>query len=91
MSKIHEDSKGLKEAAMQVYEAIRAELEPEHIGKIIAIEPESAKYVLGITLSDVNAACRREFGTKPVFIFSVGGGGVKLFGSRTSARILGRA
>ena len=92
MAELDQGPRNVEEAAMKLYETkLRAELEPEHLGKVIAVEPESGRYVLGATLKDVDRACLGQFGGKPVYIFCVGGGGVKLFGNRESGRVLGRA
>lgn len=37
--------------AKQVYERLKADLEPAHEGKIVAIHPESGEYFLGQTLN----------------------------------------
>jgi hypothetical protein len=91
MPVLDEEQQRFKDAAKRVYEEkLRAKLEPEHIGQVSAVEPESEDYVLGASLKEVDAACRARFGSKPVYIFCVGGGGAKLFGSRGSARLLAR-
>lgn len=92
MPQLDEDQRMVEEAAIRVYEEqLRAKLEPEHNGKVIAVEPESGRYVLGTSLKEVDTRCLAQFGPAPVYIFCVGGGGVKLFGSRGSGRILRRA
>ena len=71
------------EAARKVYEdKLKDQLEREHFGELIAVEPESGDYVLGKTFSELDRARRERFGQKPVHIFRVGGGGaVKIRGS----------
>ena len=87
MPKLDDAQRQLMETAKTIYEEkLKPILEPQHIGKVIAVEPESGDYVLGASLTEVDAACRARFGSRPVRIFSVGGGGVKLFGNRASAR-----
>ena len=88
MPKLENSQRQLMETAKTIYEEkLKAQLEPEHVGKVIAVEPQSGDYVLGASLKEVDATCRTRFGSKPVRIFCVGGGGVKLFGNRDSARI----
>ena len=83
MSMLSQDQQRFVEAAKKVYEEkLKDQLERDHIGEVIAIEPESGDYVLGKTLSEVDGARRERFGQKPVHIFRVGGGGaVKIGGS----------
>ena len=77
--------------AERVYEERwKSILETEHLGEVIALEPDSGEYVLGTTLRDVDAARRQTFGTKPVHIFRVGGGAaVRIGGAFRHARISG--
>ncbi len=79
------------EAARKVYaECWQPQLEREHFGKVIAIEPESGEYVLGNTLSEASKAARVQFHKKPVHIFRIGGGGaVKIGGAIACGRISG--
>jgi hypothetical protein len=80
---------GVAELANKLYEEkLRASLEPDNIGKIIAIEPDSGGHVLGLTLEEIDEACQRRFGTKPVHVFRIGGrGAVKIMGSRRIERV----
>ena len=50
----------------------RAILEPEHINKFVAIEPESAESFLGTTLSEAMAAARRAFPDRLAHAMRVG-------------------
>ena len=69
------------DAAKRIYdERLRDELEAEHRGEIIAVEPTSGDYVLGATIGEVDEACRQRFGPKPVHTFRVGGGGAVKIG-----------
>ena len=62
--------------AKSIYDnELKERLEHEHFGEIIALDPVSHDYVLGKTLKDVDAACRKRFDSKPVYIFRIGGGG----------------
>ncbi|MCY2992850.1 MAG: hypothetical protein NTY19_33960 [Planctomycetota bacterium] len=55
---ISEESKAVAEKARQIYESrFRGELEPEHEGRYLCIEPTSGTYFLGNTFDQaVNAA-----------------------------------
>ncbi len=83
MSSPSQDQQRFVEAAKKVYEEkLKVQLEQDHFGEVIAVEPESGDYVLGKTLGDVDRACCERFGQKPVHTFRVGGGGaVKIGGS----------
>ena len=80
------------DSAKQVYEdRWRTQLEATNFGNVIALEPESGDYVLGRDFREVDAASRQRFGSKPVYIFRVGGGGaVRIGGAATRGRLLGR-
>lgn len=65
-------------------------LEPDHLGKLIAVEPDSGDYVLGKDIWDLEAERERKFGDKLVYIFRVGGGAaVKIGGPIRHARLSG--
>ena len=85
---LDESARRVVEAAKQVYEEkLRAQLEPQFIGQIIAIEPESGDYVLGRTFQEVSQASRTRFHPKQTYMFRVGGGGaVKIRRSLKSDR-----
>lgn len=77
--------------AERVYEERwKSILETEHLGEVIALEPDSGDYVLGKTLREVDAARRQKFGMQPVHIFRVGGGAaVRIGGAFHHARVSG--
>jgi hypothetical protein len=77
--------------AERVYaERLKHVLEPDHFGKLIAVEPDSGDYVLGKDFWELDAACQPKFGTKLVHIFRVGGGAaVKIGGPIRHARLPG--
>jgi hypothetical protein len=83
MSSLNQEQQQFVDAAKKVYqEKLKDELERDHFGEVIAVEPESGEYVLGKTLADVDRTCCERFGQKPVHTFRVGGGGaVKIGGS----------
>ncbi len=63
-------------AARKVYEErLKDRLEEQHPGEVIALDPESGEYVLGKTLAEVDRACHERFGSRPVHVFRIGGGG----------------
>lgn len=71
----------LVENAERVYDqTLRARLEADHFGSLIALDPESGDYVLAETFREIDAAAQRRFGNKPVHIFRVGGGGAVRIG-----------
>jgi hypothetical protein len=76
-------SNDLVEKARRVYdERLKAKLEAEHFGEVIAVEPDSGEYVLGKDLMAVSKACREKFAGKLTYTFRVGGGGaVKIGGA----------
>ena len=51
---------------------LRAILEPEHVNEFVAIEPESAEYFLGKTLSEAMAAARRAYPDRLAHAMRVG-------------------
>ena len=74
-------SQEVMEQARRVYdERLREELEAEHFGEVIAVEPESGEYVLGKDFMAVSQACRQMFGNQMTYTFRVGGGGAVKFG-----------
>ena len=76
------------EAAKKVYEErLKARLEEQHPGEIIAVEPEAGDYVLGKTLAEVDRACRERFGSKPVHVFRIGGGSAVQVGGGWRGRL----
>ena len=77
--------------AERVYaERLKHILEPDHLGKLIAVEPDSGDYVLGKDFWELEAARAPKFGSKLVYTFRVGGGAaVKIGGSIRNARLPG--
>lgn len=51
---------------------LRAILEPEHVDKFVAIEPDSGEYFLGKTLSEAMAAARRAYPDRLAHAMRVG-------------------
>ena len=76
------------DAAKKVYDQrLKERLEEQHPGEVIAVEPESGDYVLGATLAEVDRACHQRFGSKPVHVFRIGGGGAVKIGGGWHGRI----
>ena len=71
------------EKARRVYdERLKTDLEAEHFGEVIAVEPESGEYVLGKDFMAVSQSCRQKFSGKLTYTFRIGGGGaVKIGGA----------
>ncbi len=82
-------SQSVAEKARRVYEErLKLQLEAQHFGEVIAVEPESGEYVLGRDLQEVTVARRAKFGTKLVYTFRIGGGGaVKIGGASLNGRL----
>ncbi len=71
------------EKAKLVYDqTLKSRLEPQHVGELIAVEPDSGEFVLATTINEMNQSTRLRFGTKPVHIFRVGGGAAVKIGVR---------
>lgn len=85
------DRKELVEAARQMYdEQLKARLEAEQFGQVIALDPDTGNYVLGRDFAEVDAARRAQLGDRPVYVFRIGGGGVvKIGGAFRDARVSG--
>ncbi|MEX0820464.1 MAG: hypothetical protein WD070_12760 [Pirellulaceae bacterium] len=88
MSSLSEEQRRFVEAATKVYQdKLKDQLETEHFGEVIAVEPNSGDYVLGKSFGEVDRACRERFGTTPVHIFRVGGGGAVKIGGTCFGRV----
>ena len=89
MSALQVQDEGLVTDALRVYEEdLKERLEADHFGEIIAVEPNSREYVLGKTYREIDQARQKRFGTHPVYIFRIGGGGaVKIGGAIARGRV----
>ena len=86
MSVLDHDKDEFVQNAKKVYaQSLKHKLEPEHIGKIIGLEPESGDYELGDSLKEVGEKCYERFAPRLVYYFRVGGGGAVSFGVAQSA------
>lgn len=88
MSSLSQDQQQFVQSAKKIYEEkLKIQLERDHFGEVIAVEPESGEYILGKTYRDVDVARRERFGQKPVHIFRVGGGGAVKIGGGYLGRV----
>jgi hypothetical protein len=68
-----QQSMELAHRARTIYEAqLRARLESSNLDDFVAIEPESAEYFLGKTLSEAIQAARAAHANRLPFVFRVG-------------------
>jgi len=57
----------------EIYNGLRAVLEPAHNGQFIAIEATSGKHFIGENRSDAVGAARKEFPDQVLFVRRIGG------------------
>ncbi|MBM80545.1 MAG: hypothetical protein CMJ78_08125 [Planctomycetaceae bacterium] len=76
-----------REHALSMYEELRDQLEREHHGELLALEPTSGEYVIAKTIGQASNLFRSRFGMLPAFYIRIGGGSVV----RTGGAIHGRA
>jgi hypothetical protein len=63
----------LIDKANEIYESLKAELEPKYNGKFVAIEIESKKHFIGDTRDEAVAEAKKEFPESVVFGKRIGG------------------
>lgn len=68
----------------QVYTQIRAELEAEHKGEVVAIEPESGDYFLGKTMGEAGDKAREKHPNKVFYFARIGHRAVHVLRRRRS-------
>ena len=68
--------------ATHVWAALEEERLPQHKGEIIAIEPESGDYFLGLKAMEAGDKAKAKYSDKLFFFARVGGGGVTRFHGR---------
>jgi hypothetical protein len=56
----------------EVYEKFRGQLESNHNGEIVAIEPESGEYFVGQTLNDADAKAYAKHPDKWIYFVRIG-------------------
>lgn len=62
------------EQSREAYDTLRLDLEDQHPGAIIGLDPASREYVLGQSIGEVSKECQERFGEQPVYITRIGGG-----------------
>lgn len=78
----HEQKSDLADRALAVYdEHLKADLERDHFGKLIAVEPESGGYVVATDFQEFVKKTAAKFGGAPTYMFRVGGGGAVRIGA----------
>ena len=68
-------------------DSLKEQLETEHLGSLIALDPETGDYVIGPTFREIDQAAQERFGTRRTHIFRVGGGGAVRIGVGSHARV----
>jgi len=66
------DKEELAARGKEVYSRIRAQLELEHKGEIVAIEPESGEYFLGRTTIEAIDKAEEKYPDKVFYLVRVG-------------------
>jgi hypothetical protein len=66
------DRRKLSTRGKEIYERIREELEPEHKGKIVAIEVDSGDYFLGENVIEATNKGREKHPDKVFYVVRIG-------------------
>jgi hypothetical protein len=67
------DTHSVIERAKRIYsEQLRAVLEPQHLNRFVAVEPESGEYFLGDTFDEAVAAARTKHPSRLTHIIRIG-------------------
>lgn len=75
MKPTDEERREFSEKAQRVYrDRLQADLERDHFGKVLALDPESGEYAIGLTFGQASSAFRGQFGTRPAYYLQIGGG-----------------
>ena len=56
----------------QIYAVLREKLEPEHKGRIVAIDPDTGDYFLGNTLFEADKKARQKYPGKVFYAVKIG-------------------
>ena len=56
----------------EIYEKIKAKLEPDHNGEIVAIDVDSGEYFVGKTLLEANDKAREKYLNKQLYFARIG-------------------
>ena len=80
-----EQSRSIAERAKAIYaDRLRVELEAEHRGRYVAIEPDSADYYLADSFGDAVREARKAHPDRICFVIRVGHGAAIHIGGMTS-------
>lgn len=80
-----ERTKSIAERAKSIYsERLQRELEAEHHGEYVAIEPDSGEYYLADSFGHAVAAARRAYPDRISFVIRVGHGAAIHMGGMTN-------
>ena len=72
------------ESAKAHYESnLRAQMEEEHLGKFIAVEPESGQFFIGETFMECALQAKKEIPDKMSFVIKIGSDAAVHIGSAT--------
>jgi|GEM_PF-6793703 hypothetical protein len=75
MKPTDEQRREFGEKAQRVYrEHLQTDLERDHLGKVLALDPESGEHAVGLTFGLASTAFRDQFGTRPAYYLQIGGG-----------------
>ena len=69
---IREDEVRYLKKGERLYQKLRAQLEKDHAGKILAIDPESGEYVIGFDELDAARKAQKRFPGKLLDYFRIG-------------------
>lgn len=70
-------------AARPIFEAIRSQLEAQHLNRFVAFEPLSGEYFIADTMSDAIGQSREKFPKRLVHTFRIGHAAAVHFGMQT--------
>lgn len=75
MKPTEEERRDFCEKAQRVYrERLQVDLERDHSGKVLALDPEFGDYEVGLTFGQASSAFRKNYGTRLAFYLQIGGG-----------------
>jgi hypothetical protein len=69
---INIDMREFGEKGKRVYKRLRPILEPKHKGEIMAIEPDSGDYFLGITVGEAGEKARKKYPDRIFYFVRIG-------------------
>ena len=70
-------------AARPIFEALKSQLETEHLNRFVAIEPTSGEHFVADTLSEAIGESRRKYPDRLVHTFRIGHAAAVHFGLQT--------